>query len=64
MKIFTLAYRKIYEDDTLPAGEGPQAPWSLNAADLNLSNGLYYFVLVWKNGSRETQKIMKVLIRR
>ena len=64
LKIFTLAYRKIYEDDTLPAGVGPQPPWSLNASNLHLANGLYYFVLVWKNGSHETQKVMKVLIRR
>ncbi len=64
LKIFTLAYRKIYENDTLPATQGPQLPWAVNMTNLNLSNGLYYFVIIWKNGSQQSQKVMKVLVRR
>jgi hypothetical protein len=64
LKIFTVAFRKIYEDDTLPATQGPQPPWTVNLTNLNLSNGLYYFVIVWKNGGQQSQKTMKVLIRR
>ena len=64
LKIYTLAYRKIYEDDSLPTGQGSPGPQTLNVTNLNLANGLYYFVLVRKTGSHETQKVMKVLIRR
>ncbi|HUO57372.1 MAG TPA: glycoside hydrolase family 5 protein [bacterium] len=66
LKVFTLAYRKIYEDDSLPASQGPQPPYTLdfNKAGLNLSNGLYYFAVIWQRGGTPTQKVMKVLIQR
>jgi hypothetical protein len=64
LKIFTLSFRKIYEDDTLRTSQGPQPPEVVNVANLNLANGLYYFVLVTKSGGHQNQKVMKVLIRR
>jgi hypothetical protein len=63
LKIFTLAYRKIYEDDSLPTSEGTQTK-VVNVANLNLANGLYYFSLVTKSGGQQNQKVMKVLIRK
>jgi hypothetical protein len=63
LKIFTLAFRKVYEDDTLQTGQSTYAE-SINLANLNLANGLYYFVVVWKTGGHESQKVMKVLIQR
>ena len=62
LKIFTLAFRKVYEDDSLPTSQGPQTK-VVNVANLNLANGLYYFSLVTKNGGQQSQKVMKVLIR-
>ncbi len=63
LKIFTLSFRKIYEDDSLGASQGPQTK-VVNVASLNLANGLYYFVFVSKSGGQQNQKVMKVLIRR
>lgn len=64
LKIYTLAFRKIYEDNGLPNTQGAQPPRSVNLADLNLANGLYYVVLSWKRGDTETRKVMKLLIQR
>ena len=62
-KLFTLAYRKIYENDGLDPSQGAHvATLDLKDAGLNLSNGLYYLVLEWKNGKQITRQIMKVLI--
>jgi hypothetical protein len=65
LKIYSLAYRKIYEDDTLPTTLG-QNQYSLDwkKSGLNLSNGLYYFVLIEKRQSKESKTIMKVLLFR
>ena len=62
MKIFTLAFRKVYEDDSLSTSQGTQTK-VVNVANLNLANGLYYFVLVTKSGGHSNQTVMKVLIR-
>ena len=40
------------------------ATLDLKGAGINLSNGLYYLVLEWKNGKQITHRIMKVLILR
>jgi len=66
LKIFSLAFRKLYEDDSLPTGQGPQS-YSLlgmGQANLNLANGLYYFVIISNVGGQPSQKLMKVLILR
>jgi hypothetical protein len=63
LKIFTLAFRKIYEDDSLQTGQGTYTE-SVNLTNLNPANGLYYFVVVWKTGGHESQKVMKVLVQR
>ncbi len=62
LKIFTLAFRKIYENDSLPTSQGTQTQ-VVNLANLNLANGLYYFVVVSKSGGQQNQTAMKVLIR-
>ncbi len=63
VKLFTLAFRKIYEDDTLPAGVGTWK-YSLGWGNANLANGLYYVALYVKTGGSETHKVMKLLIQR
>ncbi len=65
VKIFTLACRKVYEDDILPIGAG-QWKYSLDwgKASLNLANGLYYVALYIKTGGSENHQIMKLLIQR
>ena len=65
LKIYTVAYRKIYEDDGLPTSQGTQRYGvDFSATNLNLANGLYYFVVVWNRGGQLSQKVMKVLIQR
>ncbi len=65
VKIFTVALRKIFEDDTLSAALG-QNKYTLNMGqgDLNVANGLYYVVLELETGSHETRQIMKLLVQR
>ena len=65
VKIFTLSFRKIFEDETLSTTVG-QNSYKLDwgKAGLDLANGLYYVVLYWKTGSQETHQVMKLLIQR
>jgi len=64
LKIFTTAFRKIYEDDRLPTAVGGQ----VYTLDLNrvgsLANGIYYVVLYTTTGGSETRQVMKMLIQR
>jgi hypothetical protein len=64
LKLFTVAFRKIYEDDSLPTNAGGQ----LYVLDFNkvgtIANGLYYLVLYVKTGGSETHQVMKLLIQR
>ena len=64
VKIFTLAFRKIYEEDTLPTAVG-QIRYTLdwNKAGLNIANGLYYVVLIYRTGNQETHQVMKLLVQ-
>ena len=66
LKVFTLADRKIYEDDTAITSLG-QHQYILNWSNqgLNIANGLYYLVLAYKTGGVETrQAVMKLLVLR
>lgn len=65
VKIFTPAYRKVFEDDGLSASPG----WHEYVLDWDrinppLANGLYYVVLELTDGSRETRQVMKLLLQR
>lgn len=65
LKMFTLSFRKIYENDGLDPSLGTHVTaLDLKDAGINLSNGLYYLVLEWKNGRQITRQVMKVLILR
>ncbi len=65
VKIFTVSFRKIYEDDSLLTTLGQnQYTLDWNKAGLNIANGLYYVVLYFKNGGSETHQVMKLLIQR
>lgn len=65
VKIFTVAYRKVYEDDTLSTATG-QNKYTLDwgQSGLNIANGLYYVVLYYRGGHKETQQVMKLLVQR
>lgn len=65
LKVYTLAFRKVFEDDGLITTAGTWN-YSLNwdVQNPNLSNGLYYFVIVSRSGKKETQRVLKVIIRR
>jgi hypothetical protein len=64
VKIFTPAFRKIYEDDSLPTAPGGQ----LYVLDWNrvghIANGIYYLVLYIKTGGSESHQVMKLMILR
>ncbi len=62
-KLYSVAYRKIYENDGLDPSQGVHVA-VLDVSGAKLSNGLYYLVLEWKSGSQITRQIMKVLILR
>ncbi len=65
VKVFTLAFRKIFEDDNLetsPGGHLYTFYWGLNSLDA--ANGLYYVVLDIKTGDSRTQQVMKLLVIR
>lgn len=65
LKIYTLAFRKVFEDDGLTTAPGSYA-YVVNWSSINatLANGLYYFVIETKSGKNLNRKIMKVLIER
>jgi hypothetical protein len=65
LKIYTLAFRKVFEDDGLMTAPGSYS-YVMDWAKLNdvLANGLYYFVIETNPGANPTRKIMKVLIER
>jgi hypothetical protein len=65
LKIFTPAFRKVFEDDGLATAPGTYT-FSLDWSRVQgtLANGLYYFVIETKNGPGLARKIMKVLILR
>jgi hypothetical protein len=65
LKVYTLAFRKVFEDDGLAAAPGSYTyvmDWT--RVHGTLANGLYYFVIETKKGSNPDRKIMKVLIAR
>ena len=65
VKVFTLAFRKIFEDDRLDASPGGHfytLNWGVN--DLNAADGLYYVVLTVKTGGSQTRQVMKLLVIR
>jgi len=66
LKIYTLSFRKIFEDETLNTDSGSTYTYVMDWSKVKstLSNGLYYFVIETKNGSKLERKIMKVLIQR
>ena len=65
LKIFTTAYRKVFEDDGLDATSG-QHFYSLDwgKTGFHPANGFYYAVIYFKNGGSETHQVMKLLITR
>ena len=64
VKIFTMAYRKIYEDSSLSAEPGSHFH-TLDRAKLNsFANGLYFVAVYLNDGGTESRQILKLLIRR
>jgi hypothetical protein len=64
VKIFTLAFRRIFEDYSLDITAGPHLytlDWNKTG---NIANGLYYLVIIDQLGGQQTQKVMKILVQR
>jgi hypothetical protein len=63
LKIYTVAFRKVFEDNGLPTAPG-NSTYQVPINNMNLSNGLYFFVIETKGGGSTNWQIMKVLILR
>jgi hypothetical protein len=65
VKVFTLAFRKVFEaDDLLTTLGGHLYRLDWGVTGLNLANGLYYVVVYYQSGGSETHQVMKLLIQR
>ncbi len=69
LKIFTIAFRKIYENNNLATGAGEPNNWqttyTLSWNQLgNVANGLYYVVVEERRGGNVKRTIMKLLVLR
>ncbi len=65
LKIFTVASRKIFEDSTLSTSIGQHSyglDWA--ARGLEPANGLFYFLIEFRDNGQVSHKIMKVLVIR
>jgi hypothetical protein len=65
VKLFTTAFRKVFEEDGLVYSPGTHLytlDWG--KAGLNISNGLYYVVFYTRTGGSETHRVMKLLVQR
>ena len=65
VKIFTTAFRKIYEDDGLATTAGSHLyvlDWG--KAGLNVANGLYYVVVEQETSGQTSRQVMKLLVER
>lgn len=64
VKLFTVSFRKIFEDDNLPTTLGTDKyTLDFDKAGLQIANGLYYVVVYFKSGGTETHRVMKLLIQ-
>jgi hypothetical protein len=65
LKIFTVANRMIFNDSSLSTGLGQHA-YTLDWANLGLdpANGLYYFLVEFRDNGQVSHQIMKVLVIR
>jgi len=64
LKLYTLAFRKVYEDDSQPTSVKQQI-YTLDWNKIgNVANGLYYLVVDEVRGRQETQQVIKLLIHR
>lgn len=64
LKLYTVSYRKIFEDDNLSAAFGGQI-YSLDWNRVgNISNGLYYAVIEEYNGGFAYRQVIKILVLR
>ncbi len=64
VKLFTLAFRKVYENSGLDTSQGQhlvQLDWNKVG---NIANGLYYLVVVDGKNGKTNISVMKLLIRR
>jgi hypothetical protein len=64
LKLFTLAFRKIFEDNSLSTLPGGQV-YTLDFSRMPpLADGLYYVVLEFNYGGAATRQVLKLLIIR
>jgi hypothetical protein len=64
VKVFSISFRKIAEIDGYPAAVG-QYPYYIFWEQMgNVANGLYYVVIEENRGHKQTQKVLKLLVKR
>lgn len=64
VKVYTVSFRKVCEIDGYPAQTGQPTYYIFWNQLGNVANGLYYVVVVEKRGRKQTQSVMKLLIKR
>ncbi len=69
LKVYTVSFRKIYENDNLATGQGEPDNWqttySLSWNQLgNVADGLYYVVVEERRGAQVQRTILKLLVQR
>ena len=64
IRIYTTAFRKIYEDNGLATSAG-QHLYTVDLSGAGFpANGFYYLVLVEESGGKKTKKVMKLIVLR
>jgi hypothetical protein len=65
VKIYTVSFRRVFEDSSLLKTEGLHL-YTLNWKEkgLDLANGFYYLVFVSREGGKDGQKVMKIIMRK
>ncbi len=63
--IYTLSFRKVYEETSLPTGPGVHPfLFDWKKAGFVPANGLYYLVVTFRSAGQESRKVMKLIVRR
>ncbi len=64
IKVFTISFRKVAEIDGYPSAVGQPTYYIFWNQMNNPANGLYYVVIEENRGHKQTQTVLKLLVRR
>jgi hypothetical protein len=64
IKVFTIGFRKVAEIDGYPSAAGQPTYYIYWNQMGNVANGLYYVVVEENRGRKQTQTVLKLLVRR